>query len=74
MNSWRAWQACRPRRASAGLPVIHVQVGFRPGMPEISDRNALFAAIKSSPQWRKMFAEGPGGLHAGSDRLAMKLW
>ena len=47
-----------------GLPVIHVQVGFRPGMPEISDRNALFAAIKSSPQWQKMFAEGAGGLHA----------
>ncbi len=46
-----------------GLPVIHVQVGFRPGFPEISDRNALFAAIKSSPQWQKMFAEGSGGLH-----------
>jgi nicotinamidase-related amidase len=47
-----------------GLPVIHVQVGFRPGMPEISDRNALFAAFKSNPQWQKMFAEGAGGLHA----------
>jgi nicotinamidase-related amidase len=47
-----------------GMPVIHVQVGFRPGLPEISDRNALFAAIKSSPQWQKMFAEGAGGLHA----------
>lgn len=46
-----------------GLPVIHVQVGFRPGFPEISDRNVLFAAIKSSPQWQKMFAEGAGGLH-----------
>ncbi len=48
-----------------GLPVIHVGVGFRPGMPEISDRNVLFAAIKSSPQWLKMFSEGAGGLHPG---------
>jgi len=44
----------------AGMPVIHVQVGFRPGLPEVSNRNKLFAAIKSSPQHQKLF-EGPGG-------------
>src|SRR5579884_3963287 len=44
----------------AGMPVIHVQVGFRPGLPEISDRNRLFASIKSSPQHRMLF-EGTAG-------------
>ncbi|HSX77963.1 MAG TPA: hypothetical protein VLQ80_05235 [Candidatus Saccharimonadia bacterium] len=29
----------------AGLPVIYVTVCFRPGYPEISDRNPLFRAI-----------------------------
>lgn len=47
-----------------GLPVIHVQVGFRPGMPEISSRNVLFAALKSSPQWQQMFAGEGGAIHA----------
>ncbi|HWE87721.1 MAG TPA: isochorismatase family cysteine hydrolase [Terracidiphilus sp.] len=47
----------------SGIPVIHVQVGFRPGLPEISSRNALFAALKSSPQWQKMFAGDSGALH-----------
>jgi len=44
-----------------GLKVVHVQVGFRPGLPEISSRNALFAAIKNSPQWQQIF-EGPSGV------------
>lgn len=44
----------------SGLMVIHVQVGFRPGLPEIRSRNALFAAIKSNPQWQQIF-EGPAG-------------
>ena len=30
---------------SAGLPVIHVVVGFRPGHPEVSARNPSFSAI-----------------------------
>jgi nicotinamidase-related amidase len=30
---------------SAGLPVIYVVVGFRPGYPEISPRNRTFGAI-----------------------------
>jgi nicotinamidase-related amidase len=32
---------------SVGMPVIHVQVGFRPGLPELSPRNKLFATLKS---------------------------
>lgn len=44
----------------AGMLVVHVQVGFRPGLPEVSSSNKLFAAIKSSPQHQKLF-EGPAG-------------
>ncbi|MGA9509173.1 MAG: hypothetical protein WBV55_11180 [Candidatus Sulfotelmatobacter sp.] len=36
------------------MPVIYVQVGFRPHFPEISPRNAAFSAIKTSPQYQKM--------------------
>jgi nicotinamidase-related amidase len=44
----------------AGMPVIHVQVGFRPGLPEVSPRNKLFAAVKSSSRHQELF-EGPAG-------------
>ena len=43
-----------------GMTVIHVRVGFRPKLPEVSSRNSLFAAIKNSPQHRTIF-EGAGG-------------
>ena len=43
---------------SKGMTVIHVQVGFRPGLPEASSRNLLTAAIKSSPQHQQLF-QGP---------------
>jgi len=43
-----------------GMRVIHVQVGFRPGLPEVGSRNVLFGAIKSSAQHQKLF-EGPLG-------------
>lgn len=39
----------------AGMTVIHVQVGFRPRLPEVSSRNVLFGAIKSSPVHQKLF-------------------
>jgi len=45
---------------SAGMLVVHVQVGFRPGLPEVSSRNKLLAAVKSSPQHQKLF-EGTSG-------------
>jgi nicotinamidase-related amidase len=44
----------------AGMPVILVQVGFRPGLPEVSNRNKLFGSIKSSAQHQQLF-QGPGG-------------
>ena len=42
----RASDVLRASR-SAGIQVIHIQVGFRPGLPEVSSRNKLFAAIRN---------------------------
>jgi nicotinamidase-related amidase len=40
----------------AAITVIHIQVGFRPGLPEVGRRNKLFAAIKeSAPRVRFAF-------------------
>jgi nicotinamidase-related amidase len=46
-----------------GLTVIHVQVGFRPGLPEISPRNPLFSAIKNSVQHQQLFQGSAGAIH-----------
>ena len=45
---------------ATGMTVIHIQVGFRPGLPEISSRNAFFSAIKSSEQHQQLFREPLG--------------
>lgn len=45
------------------MKVIHVRVGFRPGLPEVSSRNPLFAAVKNSPQHQKLFAGPTGEIH-----------
>lgn len=34
---------------TAGLPVIYVTVGFRPGQPEISTRNKMFGRLAGVP-------------------------
>ena len=47
----------------AGIAVIHVKFGFRPGLPEVSMRNRLLASIKSSPQHQKMFEGESGAIH-----------
>ena len=39
----------------AGALVVHVSPGFRPGMPEVSPRNALFSGIKAVPERRRLF-------------------
>ena len=49
---------------SAGMKVIHVQVGFRLGLPEVSSRNTLFGAIKSSEQHQKLFQGSLGEIPA----------
>ena len=48
----------------AGLTVIHVKVGFRPGLPEIHPRNTLLGAIKASPKHQQLFAGDSGAIHA----------
>src|SRR5579863_4121865 len=48
---------------NAALPVIHIKVGFRPGFPEVSTRNKLFAAIRSSPQHQRLFEGSAGAIH-----------
>lgn len=45
---------------AAGMTIIHVQVGFRPGLPEINARNVLFGAVKSSEQHQRLFREPLG--------------
>ena len=45
---------------ACNIRIIHVQVGFRPALPEVSPRNQLFGAIKNSPQWQRV-SQGPGG-------------
>lgn len=50
---------CRER----GLTIIHVQVGFRLGLPEISPRNALFNAIRTNPQRQQLFQGDGGKIH-----------
>jgi len=52
------------RAREAGMRVIHVHVGFRPGFPEINPRNAMFGAIMSSPEHRKMFEGAGSDIHA----------
>jgi len=41
----RVTEAVRAARAAA-VPVLHVVVGFRPGMPEVSAKNQSFGALK----------------------------
>jgi len=48
---------------SAGITVIHVKVGFRPGLPEIHPRNMLLGGIKDSPKHQQLFAGGSGAIH-----------
>jgi nicotinamidase-related amidase len=48
---------------SSGMTVIHLQVGFRPKLPEISPRNALLSAIKSSVKHQQLFEGAAGAIH-----------
>jgi nicotinamidase-related amidase len=47
---------------ASGMTIIHIQVGFRPGLPEISSRNALFSPIKSSEQHQQLFRDPLGAI------------
>jgi nicotinamidase-related amidase len=72
----RASSVLRAAR-QAGLSIVHVRVGFRPGLPEVSARNTLFAAVKSSPQHQRLFEGTAGEIHPalgpeGSDLVVIK--
>jgi nicotinamidase-related amidase len=45
---------------AVGMTIIHIQVGFRPGLPEVSSRNTLFGPIKLSEQHQSLFREPHG--------------
>ncbi len=53
------------RARSLGMCVVHIQVGFRPGLPEVSSRNMLFGAIKSSARHQKLFEGDLAAIHSG---------
>jgi nicotinamidase-related amidase len=58
----RAADTLRAARA-AGLPVVHVRVGFRPFVPEASPRNMFLSAIKASLPHQKFFQDASGAIH-----------
>jgi nicotinamidase-related amidase len=58
----RAATVLHHARASR-MTVIHVKVGFRSGLPEVSSRNQLFGAIKASLQHQSLFQEPLGAIH-----------
>jgi nicotinamidase-related amidase len=51
------------RARASGIAVIHVQVGFRPGLPEVSPRNMLFTAIRANPKHQQAFLGPAGAIH-----------
>jgi nicotinamidase-related amidase len=53
------------RARSLGMCVIHIQVGFRPGLPEVSARNPLFGAIKNSSRHQRLFEGDLAAIHPG---------
>jgi nicotinamidase-related amidase len=59
----RAAQVLQDAR-QAGMPVIHIRVGFRPGLPEVSARNPLFGAIKANPERLQLFSGAAGEIHS----------
>jgi nicotinamidase-related amidase len=58
----RASSVLRAAR-KAGMLVVQVQVGFRPGLPEVSSRNKLLAPFKASSQHQMLFQGAAGAIH-----------
>lgn len=46
-----------------GMTVIHIRMGFRAGLPEVSPRNPLLNAIRNSPQHQQLFSGEAGEIH-----------
>jgi nicotinamidase-related amidase len=49
----------------ARVPIIHVKVGFRPGVPEANPRNSFLSAVKASVPHQQFFSDASGALHPG---------
>jgi nicotinamidase-related amidase len=49
---------------NSGMAVIHVRVGFRPKLPEVSPRNTLLSAIKKSVKHQQLFEGAAGEIHS----------
>jgi nicotinamidase-related amidase len=49
----------------AHVPIVHVRVGFRPGVPEASPRNLFLSGIKASLPHQRFFQQDSGAIHAG---------
>ena len=65
------------RARNLGMRIIHVQVGFRRNLPEISQRNPLLSAIKNSERHWRMFEGAAGAIHPtvapeGDDVIVIK--
>ena len=48
---------------TVGLTVIHVKVGFRPNLPEVSPRNLMLSAVKNHEGHRQLFEGDAGAIH-----------
>ena len=59
----RAAAILRQARRS-GMTIIYIQVGFRPGLPEVSPRNLLLSAIRDSPKHQQLFQGPAGAIHS----------
>jgi nicotinamidase-related amidase len=51
------------RARGAGLAIVHVRVGFRPGVPEANPRNRFLSAVKASPRHQEFFQGESGAIH-----------
>lgn len=58
----RAAQVLHAARAR-GMTIIHIRMGFRAGLPEVSSRNPLFNAIRGSEQHQRLFSGQAGEVH-----------
>src|ERR1700733_8169550 len=51
------------RARGAGLTIVHVRGGFRPGGPEANPRNRFLSAVKASPRHQEFFQGESGAIH-----------
>jgi nicotinamidase-related amidase len=47
------------------MSTILLQVGFRPGLPEVSERNKFFGSLKAKAQHQSLFQGATGAIHPG---------